>query len=273
MLNLIAPLDGMKMLPEMQANTVPSALEVAKYNGKLYGFPTSLKNVALYYNKSIVKEVPKDTDSLLTAAGGMVSGPVKYGLALNTGFYNAVGYNFAFGGKLFTDNTHVDLTQQGTIDWLNWMKKAKGTTGVLATTKGDDITNAFKTGEAAMVIDGPWALGDYQKALGADKVGVAMAPGTPSGGKFAPFVGTENYYVNASSKNQDAALAFVNYIQSPGVAQNFVQTRDRSPQTPRSISLATRPCRASLIRRSQGSPFPNFPADGQGVGSRKQHDQ
>ncbi|MEO8285430.1 MAG: extracellular solute-binding protein [Chloroflexota bacterium] len=260
---LIVDLSTMDTLNTVTADLVPTSLDIAKYDGKQYGVTANLKNVALYYNSDIVKEVPKDTDALLSGANAMVAGNVKYGLALNTGFYNAVGYNFAFGGKLFTDPKTVDLTQQGTIDWLNWLKKAKDTPGVFAKAGADaDIDNLFKTGVAGMVLNGPWALGDYQKALGKDKVKVAVAPSTPSGGKFAPFVGGDIYYINASSKDQKSALALIGYMMSSDVQQMFVDEAGQL-STNSKIDLSANPELQNFVEQSkQGTPFPNFPAMG-----------
>ena len=258
--SIIASLDGMQMTPSITSRLLPSSLNVAKYNGKLYALPVNMKNVALYYNKDLVKSVPKTTDEMLTMAGTLATGNVKYGVALNAGFYHAVGYNFAYGGKLFSDPKHVDLNTQGTIDWLTWLKKAKESKGVFAKSGADqDIDNLFKTGGAAMVINGPWALGDYQKALGKDKVGVAVAPSTAKGGKFAPFVGTENYFVNAASKSQTQALAFVKYIASAGVQQMFVDKAGHI-STNTMVDLSENPLLDSFV--AQATPFPNFPAMG-----------
>jgi maltose-binding protein MalE len=259
--NVIQALDGVAGVSDVTANILPAAINVAKYNNKLYALPVNMKNVALYYNKDLVKTVPKDTDELLTMAGQLATGNVKYGVALNMGFYHAVGYNFAFGGKLFTDPKHVDLTSQGTIDWLTYIAGARSKPGVFAKSGADqDIDNLFKGGQAAMVINGPWALGDYQKALGKDKVGVAVAPSTPSGGKFAPFVGTENYFLNSGSKNQEAAVAFLKYISSAGIQQTFVDAAGQI-STNTKVDLSANPALQAFVQQAaQGSPFPNFPA-------------
>jgi maltose-binding protein MalE len=261
---LLADLGTMSDLAATTANLVPSSMDVAKYNDKQYGVTANLKNVALYYNSDLVKSVPKDTDDWLTMASSLATGNVKYGLALNAGFYHAVGYNFAFGGKLFNDDhKSVDLTTQGTTDWLNFYKKAAGTPGVFVKAGADsDIDTFFKTGEAAMVINGPWALGDYQKALGKDKVKVAVAPNTPSGGKFAPFVGGDVYYVNASSKNQAAALALIGYMMSTPVQQNFVNDAGQI-STNSKVDLSTNPVLQGFVDQSkQGTPSPTFSAMG-----------
>jgi arabinogalactan oligomer / maltooligosaccharide transport system substrate-binding protein len=261
--NLVAMVDDIAGVTEMKTGVIQTAVNVASYNDKMYGIPVSMKNVALYYNKDLVKQVPTNTDEMLTASTGLATGNVRYGLALNAGFFHAVGYNFAYGGKIFNDEKTVDLTTPGTIEWLNWMKKAASTQGVFAKAGADDdINNLFKTGQAAMVINGPWALGDYQKALGADKVGVAVAPGTPSGGKFAPFVGAELYYINASASDDKklAAVQLVKYIMSPGIAQTFA-TEAGQISTSTSFDVSNNEALSAFVEQAkQGTPFPNIPA-------------
>lgn len=262
--NLVADLGSVEGLSNVTADLVPTSLDMGKYGGKQYGIPSNLKNVALYYNTDLVKTVPKNTDELITMAGELATGDVTYGVALNTQFYHMVGYNFAFGGKLFTDEKTVDLNTQGTIDWLTYMQNAAGKPGVFAKGGADqDIDNLFKTGKAAMVINGPWALGDYTKALGEDKVKVVPAPDTPSGGKFAPFVGGDVYYINASSTKQAEALKLIGYITSAPVQQMFVDAAGHV-STNTKVDLSKNPNIQGFVEQSKtGTPFPNIPAMGQ----------
>ena len=261
---LVAELTG-DSVAGITAPILPSALNVARFDNKLWGIPTSIKNVALFYNKNLVKTLPKNTDELLSMSGTLATGNVKYGAALNAGFYHAVGYNFAFGGKIFNNPKQVDLTTPGTIAWLNWLKKAKDSKGVFVKAGADDdINNLFKTGQAAMIINGPWALEDYEKALGANNVGVAIAPSTPTGGKFAPFVGSENFYLNANKKDNKAAIDFLAYIASPGVQTLFVREAGQiSTNQKVDVGSANKNLVPFVQQAAQGSVFPNFPAMGQ----------
>ncbi len=262
--NLISDLGTVDGLADVTANLVPTSLNLGKYNDKQYAIASNLKNVALYYNTDLVKTVPKNTEEMITMAGELAKGDVTYGVALNTQFYHMVGYNFAYGGKLFTDPKTVDLNTPGTIEWLTFMKNAAGKPGVFAKVGADaDMDNLFKTGKAAMVIQGPWALGDYSKALGADKVKVVPAPDTPSGGKFAPFVGGDVYYINASSQKQAEAMKLIGYITSAPVQQMFVDAAGHV-STNTKVDLSKNPNIQGFVEQSKtGTPFPNFPAMGQ----------
>jgi maltose-binding protein MalE len=262
--NLIADESTVEGFADVTGDLVPTSLDMGKYNDKQYAIPSNLKNVALYYNTDLVKTVPKTTDEMITMAGELATGDVTYGVALNTQFYHMVGYNFAYGGKLFTDPKTVDLTTPGSIEWLNFMKNAAGKPGVFAKGGADqDIDNLFKTGKAAMVINGPWALGDYTKALGEDKVKVVPAPDTPSGGKFAPFVGGDVYYLNASSSKLADAMKLIGYITSAPVQQMFVDAAGHV-STNTKVDLSKNPNIEGFVEQSKtGTPFPNFPAMGQ----------
>ncbi|HET9495212.1 MAG TPA: extracellular solute-binding protein [Chloroflexia bacterium] len=262
--NLIADLGAIEGLSDVTAELVPTSLDMGKYQGMQYGIPSNLKNVALYYNTDLVKTVPANTEEMITMAGELATGDVTYGVALNTQFYHMIGYNFAYGGKLFTDEKTVDLTTQGTIDWLTFMQSAAGKPGVFAKGGADqDIDNLFKTGKAAMVFNGPWALGDYTAALGEDKVKVVPAPDTPNGGKFAPFVGGDVYYVNASSTKQAEAVKLIDFITSAAVQQAFVDAAGHV-STNTQVDLSKNPNIQGFVEQSKtGTPFPNIPAMGQ----------
>ena len=56
---------------------------------------------------------------------------------------------------------------------LTFIQNAKGTPNVIADADGGKLDAAFKDGKVGFVFNGPWATGDYVKALGADKLGIA----------------------------------------------------------------------------------------------------
>jgi len=80
-------------------------------------------------------------------------------------------------------------------------------------TDGGKVDSLFETGKADMIIEGPWVLGDIEKALGADKVGVVPLPAGPKGPAM-PLSGIDGWYINPNSQNQTAAIALAQYIFS-----------------------------------------------------------
>src|SRR6266487_465132 len=128
-------------------------------DGKLYAVPGIAKAVALYYNKSTVETPPATTDDLLAL--------VKSGkkIVINQNDYHNFGFWGAFGGTLMDDTGKCVADQGGFADafqFLSDLKKA----GALFETDGGKADTEFRQGQADMIINGPWVLGDYKKDLG-----------------------------------------------------------------------------------------------------------
>lgn len=254
--NLILPLDdiGKDILAELN----PNAVTANKFQGKVWAFPESTEAMALWYNTDKVKTAPTNTDDLLKIAQ-------ESGLALNIGFYQAVGLLAAFGGQIFNDQMKCILDQgSGTVDFLNYMKQAKATPNVIADADGGKLDAAFKDAKVGMIFNGPWATGDYEKALGKGKLAIAKPITIVKTGKtFAPFLGTKNFMINANSKGdtQKTALAFVKYIVSPAVQQQFALKAGHIPAN-QSVKVDD-PIIAGFVAQTQSTTyFPNEPEMG-----------
>jgi len=179
------------------------SVEGMSVDGKLYGIPESLKAVELFYNKDLLKEVPKTTDDLLKA----VQGGAKISLSL--GCYHQWGFYNAYGAKIFDDKYNFVSTPENqaaladAYAFLNaWW--AAGKKAGLPKSDGDAAA-PFKEGKIAATTNGNWALGDYQKALG-DKLGVAPLPAGPKGAA-TPLLGVDGFYFNPNNKPEVAQAA------------------------------------------------------------------
>jgi arabinogalactan oligomer / maltooligosaccharide transport system substrate-binding protein len=253
---LVAPLDD--VAKDILADLNPAALEANKYGGKVMALPESVEAIALWYNKDLVKTPPTNTEDLLTIAA-------TSGLGLNTGFYQAVGFLYGFGGQLFDANQKCVLDQgTGAADFLDYMLKAKGSTGVVADADGGKLDAAFKDKKIGMIFNGPWATGDYSKALGADKLGiVAPIKITKTGKTFAPFLGTKNLFLSANSKGDSltAALAFMKTMVSVDIQSGLTVKAGHIPSNKNVKS--TDPIVAGILAQTfSASYFPNEPQMG-----------
>lgn len=77
-----------------------------------------------------------------------------------------------------------------------------------------------------------WGLGtDYAKAdmLGAEKIHMAMVPDFSGKGERAIFTDSWNYVLNKASKNQEAAVKFLQYMASEGGMKASYEAFDRYP--------------------------------------------
>lgn len=229
--NLIAPLDSY-MDSAFLANYVKGALDQVTLNGKLMAMPESTECVAMIYNSDIVKTVPKDTNELIAWADSVQSGDT-YGLVYNTGFYFTAGYFFAAGMKLFDASNNAIVNQgDGGVKALEFIKKLASDAKIIAANDYGKADSMFKEGKAGIIINGPWATGDYVTALGAEKVHVAPMPVfAETGSPFAPFVNTKDFMLNSNSDedHKKAAVEFIKFMVSAEIEQKLFEKAKHIP--------------------------------------------
>jgi len=191
---------------------------------QLYMVPESLKEVALWYDKSAVTTAPATTDALLAA---VKDGSIKLGLNQNA--YHMFGFSGAFGGKLMDDTGKCVADQGGFADAYKYSADLKAA-GAKYYTDGNALKQDFQTGKLNAVIDGPWQTADFKTALG-DKLAVAAMPDGP-GGHSNPFTGTDGWYINPNSKNVDLAVAFALLFVGTANEQIFSDEGGHIPAAP-----------------------------------------
>lgn len=237
-------------VPALQAENVsPVAIDGMSLDGKLYAIPESFKAVALYYNKAKVANPPATTDELLAAVRGGNT------LVLNQIVYHNFGWLQAFGGQLMDENGRCIADQTGGVEWFTFLKTLKAEPNVtfsLDTGKADSL---FKEGQADMIVNGPWQLGDYRETLG-DNLGVAPMPGAtnPAG----PLTGVDGFYVNINSPNQASAVALAMFLTSKDSMKLYVEKAGHVPART-DIEIAD-PLVAAFAEAAQtGVPRPQIP--------------
>ncbi|MEV8531258.1 extracellular solute-binding protein [Streptomyces sp. NPDC051211] len=211
---------------KVDAEFLKQAAASGKYEGKTYAVPQVIDTLALFYNKKMLSDAgvqpPKSLEELKTAAAAIKAKTGKTGLYLRgDDSYWALPYLYGEGGDM------VDAkTKTVTIDNEAGVKAFKAardlvTSGAATTNATDGFTNmqtAFKTGQVAMMVNGPWAVADtFSGDQFKDKanLGVAAVP-AGSAGQGAP-QGGHDLAVYAGSKNRTAAHAFVEYLTSQDV--------------------------------------------------------
>jgi len=221
--NSLQPLDDLVASTGIDLS-VFSDLSVAgcTVDGKLYCIPESLKAVGFYYDKSKVATPPTTTDELLAA---VKDGSVK--LAVNQGAYHNFGYWSAFGGKLMDDTGKCIADQGGVADAHKLFADLK-TAGAMWSGANNyaKVADAFKQGQVTALVDGPWASGGYKETLG-DNLAVAPLQSGPAGDS-QPITGTDGWFINPNSTNQELATR-VGYLISTEYEQQFVDKSGHIP--------------------------------------------
>jgi arabinogalactan oligomer / maltooligosaccharide transport system substrate-binding protein len=222
---LYGPLDD--VMAPYTANFTTISIDGAKVNGHIYEIPESMKAVSMFYDKSKVTAVPKTTDDLLALAkAGTKIGIAEYA----SGYYNWWVYN-AFGGGSIMDATGKCVAStNGTSDAFAYLKALKDTGNVTFYTDGPTFQGDFKTGKSQIVIEGPWATGDFEKALGAN-LGIAEIPAGPKG-KALPMSAPDGWYINVNASDSQKALAvqFALWeVSAQGGEQTFADSAGHLP--------------------------------------------
>jgi arabinogalactan oligomer / maltooligosaccharide transport system substrate-binding protein len=190
-----------------------------------------------------------------------------YGLALLSNFYHPVGYLFGFGGQLFDDQNKCIINSPETVNFLNWIKNFTTKPGLFQQNDDAAISSLFKSAKAGMVINGPWALGDYTGALGADKVAVAPLPliSENSDATGKPFLGLKQLMMNANIDGDQANLAFefMKFFTGPESAGPLAEKNGHLPANT-SIDVSGNPIAQAFLKQAESAtPTPTIPEMGQ----------
>ena len=194
---------------------LPGMLGAMTYKGGVYGLPINYKSTTLIYNKDLVKTPPKTTDEMVKLAKTLTNAQSgRYGLAYwYTNFYFHSALMNAFGGAVFDKDGKLTVDSPATVASLNQMMTWYKKDGIMPTEPSEAlIASMFNEGKAAMVINGPWFVGDIDKKI---NVGFAPLPVVDAAKKpMRPWLTIEGAYVAASSGKKDAAYELAKYLTS-----------------------------------------------------------
>ncbi|KOU05306.1 MULTISPECIES: extracellular solute-binding protein [Streptomyces] len=221
-LGYLAPLDGTAALKN-QDDFLKQAVASTEYDGKTFAVPQVIDSMGVFYNKKMFKEAgvdaPADLDDLKTVAKKIKDKTGKTGLYLRGDDpYYFLSFLYGEGGDM------VDASSKTvTIDKPEGVKAFKavkelvddGTAKTDASDGWENMMQAFKNGDVAMMVNGPWAVADTltgKEFTDKDNLGVAPVP-AGSSAQGAP-QGGHNLAVYAGSKNLEASYAFVEYMTS-----------------------------------------------------------
>ncbi|CAN5744394.1 extracellular solute-binding protein [soil metagenome] len=264
---LIQPLDDL-VDPAALENYLPSTLEALTFNDQLYGLPESFETVALYYNKTLVPEPPTTTTELEEISAAITAeNPDVYGFALLSNFYHPAGYLFGFGGQLFDENNMSALNSPETVDFLTWLQGFNEKPGFFQQNDDAGISSLFKEGRAAMVVNGPWASGDYAGTLGAENIGVAPLPAITENGDDppAPFLGVKHIMINWNADEEQAALAaeFATWFTGPESASLLAAGAGHLPANTQ-VDVSGDPIASAFVEQAENATaLPLIPEMGQ----------
>lgn len=210
------------------ADFLPAALAYNQYNGHLYGLPEVTDFLAMYYNKALLQKAgittpPATMDQLQSDLKTLTTGN-QYGFATSGSSYFALPFIFADGGGMISDDAkQILVNNSGAVSGLNRLLTILNTD---KTAQPLDLQNGynnmdtgFKSGQVAIIFNGPWQATDLMsgsafQGANAANFGVAPVPTGTAGDVPRSPVGGQNYSIYAGSAHTDAAVTFLNYLDS-----------------------------------------------------------
>jgi maltose-binding protein MalE len=258
-----------------EADIVPSSLDAARLDGRLYGLPLFVESVALIYNKALVPEPPTTWDELVATATELTQGDV-YGF----GFpileqYHEGPFFMGFGGYIFNYENgafnieDIGLNNAGSVEAAKFLRDLYNNSAPPLPEVAVDRANMhavqegmMEAGQIAMTINGPWREGGLS-AAGID-YGIAKLPSLPNGEPMRPFLGVQVFAANAFSEKQDAALDFLSFATCTDSAVTLYGGNAKVPVRSSAVeseAVSANPNIAVWNEQAQdGIPMPNIPA-------------
>lgn len=201
----------------------PGPLASVTYEGGIYGIPRGANTIALYYNADLFREAGLDPDNPPATWDELYEAAV----ALNDPASNVYGIAFS-----------AVATEEGTFQFLPWLQMTGGDYDNVATEGAEralnfwkrlldeglaspdtlirgqwDSTGTFNSGNAAMVISGPWEL-PRMSAEAEFEYRATLLPAPEEGAERASALGEGDNVILASTDHPDEAWLFVEFLYS-----------------------------------------------------------
>jgi arabinogalactan oligomer/maltooligosaccharide transport system substrate-binding protein len=214
------------------------AIDAWSYDGKVYGVPYAIENIALLRNTDLAPEAPTSYDDMI-AKGTAAGTEYKFLVGLDPEAadpYHLYPFQTSFGAPVFGTNADgsynaddLQIGNAGGQAFATWLGSQGATgTGVFnSNISGDLARENFVAGKAPFFLTGPWNVPAAEEA----GLNLAVDPIPSAGGQAAqPFAGVQGFFLSSESDNSLAATEFlVNYIGSEEVQTALYEVGGRTP--------------------------------------------
>lgn len=206
-------------------------------DGELRALPYDAEPMVLYYNKDLFKAAglkepsTNYTRDQFLADAKALTDQEKFGFALPPQLSAGPGLAFAFAdGHQPVKDGALDLANPDFVKDIQWTFDLVAKDGVAKAPQSSDSSDVaqqqFMSGEAAMLVDGPWMYEQFTtKTTG--EVGIAVIPSTS--GTPSAMVQGSGFGIAASCKDKEAAFQNIMKITTPEVIGTVGATRGTVP--------------------------------------------
>src|SRR4028119_88592 len=219
------------------------ARERATYNGKTYGVPAPVEEIIVYYNKSLVPEVPSTVEELMEIADDL-KGRDIIPFAFGDQEQWPGGHMFSIGASNVLGREGLDeiLYRDGrwdtpevitAIDVIFRELNERGyyPEGVNAITY-DDANALFFSGQAAMAPTGTCLVSTIVESVQDFEVGIFPFPSIGGSGIAPPAGVGSGLFVADKAKETEGAIAFIDYLQQEDTSRQLMEKLNLIPAHP-----------------------------------------
>lgn len=219
------------------------AVQAFTYDGKVYGLPYAIENIALIRNTDLVPEAPATWEDLETVALQLkADGKVDIPLAIQQGpadpYHNFPLYSLT-GADVFAQNAdgtydpqQLGLDSPEALASADNFKKWSDEGLISKDVTYDIMIESFSSGKAPFAITGPWMTSDKDRGPGAKGINYVVEPIPPlAGGAPAHvFVGVQGFMISSFSASKDLAKTFLlDYAGTEDVQMQLFDAGGRPP--------------------------------------------
>jgi raffinose/stachyose/melibiose transport system substrate-binding protein len=219
------------------------AKQRATYDGTVYGVPSRVEELIVYYNKDLVPEVPQTVEDLRAIADDLKAQDV-IPLAFGDQEQWPGGHMFSFGASNVLGREGLDKILYGDGRWdtpevvtaidvifRDFAERGYYPEGVNAITY-DDANALFFSGQAAMVPTGTWLVSTIVESVQDFEVDFFPFPSI-DGSSISPPAGVgSGLFVAKNAKNPEGAIAFLDYLQQEETARQAAERLNIIPAHP-----------------------------------------
>lgn len=199
---------------------IPTTVEGAKVDGKMYGMPDNTEPYVIYYNRDAFLAAGLEDPQDLVAAGnwdeeaftGAIDALMANGMRFGLGFesWNYDTFCFMGGGTVLSDSLEPSIDEGASPEMLGYFAKliedGKSPNPVVA---GGTHLEAFRNQESGMYLMGPWWYGALEGTVDFDYDVTALPT---FNGVRAGKLELGSLSISSQSQNQEAAWAFVKTV-------------------------------------------------------------
>ena len=214
---------------------LPAPIQANTYQGRIYGVPWYTDAGMLYYRRDLLEQSgfsgsPRTYDELKDVArrvqrdSGTRYGFVFQGADYEGGVVNALEYIWNSGGEVLDPNDPNRVT----IDSPEATRGLQIERGMISDSiapegvtqyKEQESATIFLNGDAVFMRNVPrmYALASdpNESKIKPEQMGVSALPVATEGNQSHSNLGGWNLFINAASKNQDAAWEFIRFMSAP----------------------------------------------------------